>query len=134
MDPEALEKWLPPSSMTAAIDGFDGAEGGGYTMTLTYVAEGEGKTTAFTDKVAVTFVTIDAPTMLRQDVTFDSDDEDFAGVMHMTWSVEPSAHGTYVTVTAVDVPVGISAVDHIAGFTASLDNLAAYMGDNSSAD
>lgn len=44
--------------------------------------------------------------------------------MTMTWTLEPEAGGTMVTVTAEDVPTGVRAEDHEAGLASSLANLA----------
>ena len=62
-----------------------------------------------------------------QAVEFVSDDPAFAGTMLMTWSLEPVDEGTLVTFRADDVPPGISAEDHAAGFAASLANLARFV-------
>ncbi len=47
--------------------------------------------------------------------------------MRMTWTLEPGANSTNVTITAEDVPPGILQRDHEAGFAATLDNLAAFV-------
>ena len=62
-----------------------------------------------------------------QAVDFESDDPAFAGTMTMTWAVQASDHGTLVEFIADDVPVGISAEDHAAGMTSSLEQLAGYL-------
>ena len=59
-----------------------------------------------------------------QEVDFESDDPAFAGTMRMIWSVEPQPSGSLVTIRADNVPAGISAEDHQAGLSSSLDNLA----------
>jgi hypothetical protein len=59
-------------------------------------------------------------------VDFVSDDSAFAGTMTMTWTVRAVAGKTRVEIIAEDVPDGISADDHQAGLTSSLDNLAHY--------
>ena len=58
---------------------------------------------------------------------FVSDDPAFAGTMTMTWAVRAVSGGTHVEITADDVPDGISADDHAAGLTSSLDKLASYV-------
>lgn len=63
-----------------------------------------------------------------QRVTFDSEDERFAGDMLMTWRLEPVAAGTRVTVAATEVPAGIAQSDHELGLGQSLANLARYLG------
>jgi hypothetical protein len=42
----------------------------------------------------------------------------------MTWAVHAVEHGTHVEFAADNVPDGISAEDHAAGMTSSLENLA----------
>ncbi len=58
---------------------------------------------------------------------FASDDPAFAGTMTMTWAVQAVGGGTRVEITADDVPDGISADDHAAGLSSSLDNLARHV-------
>lgn len=41
---------------------------------------------------------------------------------------DPTEAGTLVEITAADVPDGISADDHTAGLTSSLENLARHLG------
>jgi hypothetical protein len=47
--------------------------------------------------------------------------------MVMTWTLGPAAGGTLVTLTAENVPPGISAEDHSAGLASSLENLARFV-------
>jgi hypothetical protein len=47
--------------------------------------------------------------------------------MTMTWHLTATGEQTTVTVTATDVPPGISQEDHEAGITSSLANLAAHV-------
>jgi uncharacterized protein YndB with AHSA1/START domain len=63
-----------------------------------------------------------------QSVEFASADASFAGEMIMTWSFEPVPTGTRVTITAEDVPPGISQADHDAGLRSSRENLARHVG------
>ena len=60
-------------------------------------------------------------------VDFASDDTANAGTMTMTWAVTAVEAGTRVDIVAEDVPGGISAPDHAAGFASSLAKLAAYV-------
>lgn len=45
----------------------------------------------------------------------------------MTWLFEPAPDGTNVTITAENVPAGISAEDHAAGLASTLENLASFV-------
>jgi hypothetical protein len=47
--------------------------------------------------------------------------------MTMTWELTAVDAGTRVDIRAEDVPVGISAEDHVAGLASSLANLAAHL-------
>jgi uncharacterized protein YndB with AHSA1/START domain len=129
VDRGALQTWLPPGGMTARFEGFDPTPGGSYRMVLTYAdpTDSRGKSSADSDIVETRYVDIVPNDRVVQAVDFVSDDPAFAGTMTMTWAVRAVDGGTRVEITADDVPDGISADDHAAGLTSSLDNLARYV-------
>jgi len=129
IDPTAWESWLPPEGMTGRIEHFDARPGGTYRMVLSYddPSDAPGKTTEAEDLVEGRFVEITEGVRVVQEVQFASDDPTFAGIMRMTWEVEPAGSGTLARFTAENVPSGISAEDHIEGLTSSLRNLAAFV-------
>lgn len=129
VDRGALTAWLPPDGMTARFEHFDPTPGGSYRLTLTYAdpTGAPGKATDDSDVVEARFVDIVPGERVVQAVDFPSDDPAYAGTMTMTWSVAAVDGGTRVTITADDVPDGISAEDHAAGLASSLTNLAAYV-------
>ena len=129
VDREALESWLPPGGMTARFERFDPRPGGSYRLVLTYLdpTDSRGKSSADSDIVEARYVDIVANDRVVQAVDFASDDPAFAGTMTMTWAVQAVGGGTRVEITADDVPDGISADDHAAGLSSSLDNLARYV-------
>ncbi|WP_433934128.1 SRPBCC family protein [Sorangium cellulosum] len=130
-DPDALMAWLPPDGMTGRVLDYDFREGGQYRIELTYDEAppvGVGKTTGSTDVSAGRFLSLDPGKRIVQSVVFDSSDASFAGEMVMTWSFEALPAGTRITITAENVPPGISQADHDAGLRASLENLARYLG------
>lgn len=126
IDSEALARWLPPEGMTGRFERFELKPGGTYRMILTYKdAHGApGKSAADADVVEGRFVALVPDERVIQSVTFESDDPAFAGTMTMTWLLEDTPDGTRVTITAENVPSGISKKDHEAGLTSSLANLA----------
>lgn len=129
VDPEALVEWLPPDGMRGRFEHFDARPGGSFRMILTYTdppAHG-GKTDTDTDVVEGRFVEIVPDDRIVQTGEFDSDEPAFSGAMTTTWTVTRVDGGTRVEVRADDVPVGISAADHVAGMNSSLDNLVAYL-------
>ncbi len=129
-DPAALMKWLPPGTMTGRALEYDFREGGRYRIALTYddaSPSTAGKTAERTDVSGGRFVSLEAGRLIVQTVEFESQDAAFAGEMIMTWSFEPTTTGTRVTVTAENVPPGISPADHDEGLRSSLENLAAFV-------
>jgi uncharacterized protein YndB with AHSA1/START domain len=129
VDRDALEAWLPPAGMTARFERFDPTPGGSYRLVLTYAdpTGSQGKTSADSDVVEARYVDIVQDDRVVQAVDFVSDDPAFTGTMTMTWAVRAVAGGTRVEIVADDVPDGISADDHAAGLTSSLDNLARFL-------
>ncbi len=125
----SVARWLPPAGMSARVDHFDARTRGTYRLILTYLdaAGAPGKSSADEDLVEGRFVEVVPGVRLIQEVEFESDDVRYAGVMRMTWEVEPRGAGAEVTFRAEDVPEGISAEDHIEGLTSSLENLAAFV-------
>lgn len=129
IDPGAVEQWLPPEGARAKLERFEPRPGGAFVMTLVFADDGatKRKTTRNSDRVAGTFAEVMPPQRIRQQFTFVSDDPQFAGTMTMTWRLADVVGGTLVTVTATDVPRGISAEDHQKGMDSSLANLARYL-------
>jgi uncharacterized protein YndB with AHSA1/START domain len=129
VDPDALATWLPPTGMTGRFERFDLRPGGSYRMVLTYSdpSGASAKSTADSDVVDVRFVDVVPGRRIVQAVDFVSDDPDYSGTMTMTWYVVPLDGETRVDIVAEDVPPGISAEDHAAGFASTLDNLARYL-------
>jgi len=129
-NPRQLIRWLPPGSMTGRALEYDFREGGRYRIALTYdeaSPDGVGKSTSRTDVSAGRFVELVPGQRIVQVGCFESSDAAFAGEMRMTWSIEAVGDGTRVTVTAENVPEGVSEADHQEGLRASLANLAALV-------
>src|SRR4051794_40950434 len=129
VDRDALQTWLPPRGMSASFERFDATPGGSYRLVLTYAdpTASRGKSSVDSDIVEARFVDIVPDDRVVQAVDFVSDNPAFVGTMTMTWGVRAVDGGTRVEITADDVPDGISANDHAAGLTSSLENLASYM-------
>ena len=128
-EPGAMKRWLPPGNMIGKMLHFDFREGGSYRMRLTYIdrSQGEGKTTDDADVVEVRLTRIEADRTIEQEVTFQSDDPAFSGVMRMVWTFQPEADGTLVIIRAENVPEGIEPEDHVSGMNSSLEKLADFV-------
>ena len=125
--PASLMRWLPPSGMSGQVLEYDFSDGGHYRIELHYddiTSAGSGKTTDRTDITKGRFLELLPNRRIKQSVEFESSDPAFAGEMTMTWLFEPAPEGSIVTVTAENVPSGISKTDHDAGLKSSLDHLA----------
>lgn len=129
VDPVAWPQWLPPEGMTGQVYEFDARPDGIYRMALTYRGNhaNAGKTSADTDVVEGRFTELVQNERVVQLVTFQSDDPVFAGEMRMTWSLSPATGGTEVSITAENVPEGISKEDHDMGLRSTLENLARFV-------
>jgi uncharacterized protein YndB with AHSA1/START domain len=131
-DAASLMKWLPPSGMTGRALEYDFRPGGRYRLELRYAGEqsdAPGKTTDNTDITHGLFLELIPGRRIKQSVRFESADPAFAGEITMTWTFEGTPEGSRVTVTADDVPAGISKADHDEGLRSSLEQLAAFVGD-----
>lgn len=127
VDPDTLIAWLPPAGMTGRVLLFEPWQNGRYRIELRYGKAGAGKTTAGSDVTAGRFLALEPGRRLVQSVVFESDDPRFAGEMIVTWALDTTPGGTTVTISARNVPAGISADDHAAGLSSSLDNLARFL-------
>jgi uncharacterized protein YndB with AHSA1/START domain len=124
IDPELFVGWVPPEGMTGRLEEFDAERG--YRMVLRYEhpPEGGGKASADSDVSVVRRVVVERPRRIVEEVDFPSDDPSFSGAMRMTWTLEPEAAGTLVTVEATEVPEGIPQDVHVGGMISSLAQLA----------
>ncbi|WP_460796567.1 SRPBCC domain-containing protein [Microbacterium sp. GXF0217] len=128
-DPDAVVRWLPPTGMTARVDSFDVRPGGTCRIVLTYADPqgAHGKASAAEDIVKGVFVAVVPGVRVVQDVEFPSEDAAYSGIMRMTWEVSAEGARSLVRFRAENVPEGISAEDHQAGFRSTLENLAALV-------
>jgi len=130
VDRDALLVWLPPGEMTGQFYAFEARTGGGYMMSLFY-PESEtghrGKTSEREDKVKVRFIELAPPSRIVEAITFDSDDDAFAGEMTLTITIEPVPDGSELTLRFENLPPGLRPEDNEAGAELSLDQLARHL-------
>ncbi|PPF42224.1 ATPase [Pseudoclavibacter sp. AY1F1] len=130
LDQAALESWLPPAGMTGSYRRFEPWVGGRSVLELTYseAPAGGGKTSESLDVSESVLVELVDGERIAQQVVFESDDPRFSGTMTMVWELAEFPGGTLVTVSAYDVPSGISQSDHVDGISSSLENLSTFVG------
>jgi uncharacterized protein YndB with AHSA1/START domain len=130
-DPRALERWLPPFGMKAAMLRFEFVEGGGYHMRLTQDFDAmPGKSADNADDVVVRYLKLLPNRRIEQAVTFISDAPLFAGEMLMTWELEAKGAYTQVTVQCENVPPGIRAIENKQALESTLIHLANYLSED----
>lgn len=129
IDASSVMEWLPPKGMSGKAIEYDFQEGGRYRIELKYddQLDGSGKTTNRTDISKGRFIELIPNRRIKQTVEFESEDQAFAGEMTMTWAFDTVPNGTQVTITAENVPSGISKEDHDTGLNSSLENLARFV-------
>ena len=125
LDPVAVQQWMVPDGMTSEVHEFDAREGGGFRISLTYVAPTDtGKSSAQTDTHHGRFVRLVPDTMIVQVVAFETEDPTLHGEMTITYSLTDADHGTDVVGLHEGLPSGVAPADNELGWTMSLDNLA----------
>ncbi|BBD96954.1 ATPase [Sphingobium amiense] len=124
-----MANWRPPADMTARVEHFDPRPGGRYRMVLVYPdgSVSHGKSSEHEDVIDGRFVEIFPDERLVEEVQFESDDPRFQGTMTITTLLVPVRDGTRLTITATNVPPGISESDHRTGMEATLRNLANFV-------
>lgn len=129
-DPNALETWMAPESMTGKVHNFDWREGGSYEMSLYYPDDDEqtyGKTTGREDRFRSRILSLVYPTEILQAITFESGDPSFSGEMIMNVTLKEEGDGTLVTIQFSNIPPGIRPEDNEEGTRSSLEKLALYI-------
>lgn len=129
LDRDSVAAWLPPKGMTAAVHEFDPREGGAFRFVLTFEQAHHatpGKASEHSDVVTGRYLSLIPSERVVQLIEFESNDPAFAGEMSMCWSLTEVTGGTEVTITAENVPEGITPEDHDAGMRSTLENLAAF--------
>jgi hypothetical protein len=77
---------------------------------------------------------IEKERMIEEEITFQSDDPAYAGLMRMVWTFRPEEKGTCVTARPENMPPGMRQEDHVAGINSSLTKLAEFVADRSGND
>lgn len=126
VDPEVVAKWRAPDGMSARLLDFQARAGGGYRMILTYddARDQPGKSGEGSDIVRARFLALEPDERVVEQIQFENAGPDFTGTMTIETVLKPVTDGTKVTITATNVPRGISAEDHHKGMESSLKNLA----------
>ncbi len=99
LDPQALEKWLPPHGFTGKVHAMEARVGGGYRMSFTNF--GTGSSHSF----SATYVELVPNTLIRHTDQFDN--PGLPGEMHVTVSLKPVACGTELEIVQEGIPAAI---------------------------
>jgi uncharacterized protein YndB with AHSA1/START domain len=125
LDAEAVQRWMVPDGMTSEVHEFDGREGGGFRISLTYDRPTTtGKTTAQTDTFHGRFARLVPDTEVVQVVEFETDDPGLQGEMTITYRLADAPDGTELTSVHENLPPGVSPADNELGTSMSIGKLA----------
>jgi uncharacterized protein YndB with AHSA1/START domain len=128
LDPEAVQRWMVPDSMTSRVHAFDAREGGTFRISLTYdMPTTAGKTSSQTDTFHGRFVRLVPDTEVVQAVEFETEDAATQGEMTITYTLAEAGDGTDLTGVHENLPPGVSPADNELGWSMSLDKLASLV-------
>jgi uncharacterized protein YndB with AHSA1/START domain len=114
--------------MTSHVHTFDGREGGGFRISLTYDSQlGPGKTSAHADTFHGQFVKVVANEQVVEVVEFETSDPALRGKMSITITLADVGDGTEVVAVHERLPAGLPEADNAAGWASSLGKLAALV-------
>jgi uncharacterized protein YndB with AHSA1/START domain len=124
LDADAVRQWMVPENMSSRVHSFDGREGGGFRISLTYeMPTTAGKTSAQTDTFHGRFVKLVPDKEVVQVVEFESDDPAMQGEMTITYLLSDADDGTDLVGLHENLPPGVSPSDNELGWNMSLDKL-----------
>lgn len=128
LDANAVAAWKVPNGMSSRVHEFDAREGGRLRISLTYEeAKGSGKTNAHTDTYRGRFVELVQDEKVVEVDEFETDDPKMRGEMTITILLADAQGGTELEAIHEGLPSGVSTQDNEAGWTMSLDKLAALL-------
>jgi len=125
VDAEAIRQWKVPREMTSEVHAFDGREGGGFRISLTYTSpDRTGKSTAHTDTYTGRFELLVPDELVVEVDQFETADPSMQGPMTITIALADADGGTELVATHEGLPPGVRPEDNEAGWRESLDRLA----------
>ena len=99
LDPDAMNKWLPPHGFTGKVHQMDARVGGGYKMSFTNFSTGK------SHSFGGSYVELTPPTTIRYTDKFD--DPNLPGEMKVTISLRKVSVGTELSVVQEGIPAVI---------------------------
>jgi uncharacterized protein YndB with AHSA1/START domain len=129
IDPKAMPVWRAPQGMHMRVERYEPKAGELFRLELSYddPANRVGKSGDNRDVVEGRIAELDPEERIVEEVTFQSDDPSFAGTMRVVTTLAPVQGGTKVTISAENVPPGVSEADHLEGMNSTLKNLADFL-------
>lgn len=116
LEPQAMERWLPPHGFTGEVHEIDARVGGGYRMSFTNF--GTGKSHSF----GGTYVDLTPHSRIRYTDRFD--DPNLPGEMNVEVSLREVACGTELNIVQEGIPEAIPTEFCYLGWQESLSMLA----------
>jgi len=129
LDPETIPAWRSSKGMTARVEHFDPRPSGTYCFAFNYPENdrGCGTSSPHPDIINGHFIEILPDERIMEAIRFETGDPRYQATMTVTTTLESVRDGTKVTLTAQDVPPGISEADHRARMDWTLKMLANFI-------
>jgi uncharacterized protein YndB with AHSA1/START domain len=125
IDEKSVQVWMVPDGMTSTVHYFEGREGGGFRISLTYDSpDAIGKSADHTDTYHGTFAKLVENEVVIQKVEFETGSSEMQGEMTMTFTLVDADGGTEVRGLHEDVPPGVKPEDNELGWKMTLGKLA----------
>jgi len=129
LDRDAVARWRVPDGMTGEVHELDPQVGGRIRMSLTYDdAATAGKSGGATDTYTGTYIDLVPGERVVEEIEFESDDADLAGVITMTTTLRDVVGGTEVEIRMDGLPDAVPPEQNELGTRMALDKLARLVG------
>lgn len=121
VDPEALCSWLPPKGWSCRFERFP--RNGEGSFRIIYNDEKDQNSEVLEARLLENI----PRERLVLEAEFQSEDPDLADTLQLIWEIAPLAGGSIITLSARNVPIGITAEGQREGMTTALANLADHL-------
>jgi uncharacterized protein YndB with AHSA1/START domain len=125
LDAASVQHWMVPDGMTSHVHAFDARVGGTFRISLTYLGDGTGKSSARTDTFHGTFVELVPDARIVQTIEFETTDPTMQGEMTATITLRDHDGQTEIEYLHENVPPGVRHEDNELGTRMALAKLAA---------
>jgi uncharacterized protein YndB with AHSA1/START domain len=123
LDPDLVAQWKVPREMTCEIHEWNPVVGGIFRVSLTYLDDSAGKSSAHTDTYHGRFTKLEENVEVRDEIEFETEDPAMQGLMTSVIGLSDLDDGTELIATHRNLPPGLSPELNMIGWRESLFRL-----------